>query len=137
MYKHSHLGVYAVIENSGDQILLIKKARGPYTGLFDLPGGSMEEGELLEETLIREIQEETGMEVVEIRQLGAKSIRYDYRTVDGAAQLRHIGILYHATVEGTLKTDGDGQDSNGAQWFDKSALTSSNATPFVLVAIQA
>ena len=57
---HSHFGVYAAIfRNKQREILLIKKARGPYTGRWDLPGGSPEINELLEETLIREIKEET------------------------------------------------------------------------------
>ena len=37
----SHKGVYGIIRK-GNQILLIRKARGPYTGLYDLPGGSPE-----------------------------------------------------------------------------------------------
>lgn len=54
MRHASHLGVYAVIPSADSKsVLLIKKALGCYTGLYDLPGGSMDEGELLEETLQR------------------------------------------------------------------------------------
>ncbi len=36
-----YTGVYGVyIQNA--QILLIKKARGPYRGMYDLPGGGIE-----------------------------------------------------------------------------------------------
>ena len=34
--RHTHLGVYAAIRRDG-RFLLIKKTRGPYTGMFDLP----------------------------------------------------------------------------------------------------
>ena len=55
----THFGVYGSIVKDG-KILLIKKSRGPYTGLYDLPGGSQEQGESHLETLKREIMEETG-----------------------------------------------------------------------------
>ncbi len=40
MKEYKQLGAYGiVIENN--KILLIKKAKGPYEGLLDLPGGTM------------------------------------------------------------------------------------------------
>lgn len=54
-----HRGIYGIIRREG-KILLIRKKRGPYTGLFDLPGGSPEKGESEERTLARELEEETG-----------------------------------------------------------------------------
>lgn len=38
MNKKIYIGVYGIILNEG-KILLIKKARGPYKGMYDLPGG--------------------------------------------------------------------------------------------------
>ena len=59
--RHTHhLGVYALIfSEDQSEILLIEKSRGPYKGLYDLPGGSLEPGENLEQTLVREVKEET------------------------------------------------------------------------------
>ncbi len=75
MNHTSHVGVYAVILNpQGDRILLIRKARGPYTGLLDLPGGSVETGETVEEALEREVGEETSCCVFFKRLLGAYHI---------------------------------------------------------------
>ena len=68
-----HKGVYAIIKND-NQILLIKKARGPYTGLFDLPGGSPEKDEAPEQTLIREVKEETNCDVASCTFLEEKTI---------------------------------------------------------------
>ena len=59
----AHFGVYGSIIKD-DKILLIKKARGPYTGMYDLPGGSQEKGESHADTLKREIKEETGCDVI-------------------------------------------------------------------------
>ncbi len=135
MFKHSHFGVYALIlDDSNKKILLIKKARGPYTGLYDLPGGSPEETELIEETLERELLEETGCNALNYTQLGGFSTRYSYHKDGEDALLRHLGIIYRVEISGTPKTDSDGQDSHGCVWLDLSEINSANATPFVLTA---
>ena len=36
--------VYGIIRNACNQLLVIRKRRGPYSGRFDLPGGSPESG---------------------------------------------------------------------------------------------
>ena len=57
-----HFGVYGLVFNlDHSKILLVKKTRGPYTDLFDLPGGTPESGEDFSETLERELQEEIGV----------------------------------------------------------------------------
>jgi ADP-ribose pyrophosphatase len=55
----THFGIYGAAVKNG-KILLIKKTRGPYTGMYDLPGGSQENGESYFDTLKRELKEETG-----------------------------------------------------------------------------
>jgi len=65
---HSHFGIYGYVKKD-DSILLIKKARGPYKGMYDLPGGGPEENETNEETFIRELKEETGLDVISHRKL--------------------------------------------------------------------
>jgi ADP-ribose pyrophosphatase YjhB (NUDIX family) len=134
---HSHFGIYAIIANSNNQkILLIKKARGPYEGRFDLPGGSIENSELLEECLAREIKEETGCEIVNFKQIETISSFFDYQNSDQEdCHLRHIGVLYQAEISEVPKSHGDGEDSNGCIWRDINSLDSSNSTPFVLWAI--
>ena len=54
MKEHRHLGVYGLVVRD-NKILLIKKVSGPYDGLLDLPGGSLEFGERPIETLKREL----------------------------------------------------------------------------------
>ena len=48
--EHKHLGCYGLLME-GNKILLIKKKTGPYDGLLDLPGGSLDFGETPEATL--------------------------------------------------------------------------------------
>lgn len=52
MIKYTQLGVYGVLVKN-DKVLLIKKARGPHTGKWDFPGGSIEFGEEPYEALKR------------------------------------------------------------------------------------
>lgn len=68
MKEHQHIGCYGLFIKN-EKILLIKKKTGPYDGLLDLPGGSFEFGETPEETLKREFQEETGLEVTKYHYL--------------------------------------------------------------------
>ncbi len=52
MIQHTHFGCYGIL-TLGDCIALIRKARGPYTGLLDLPGGKPEFGEHPDAAVIR------------------------------------------------------------------------------------
>jgi len=55
------IGAIAV---AGDQILLIRRGRGPAGGQWSIPGGRVELGETTAEAIVREMAEETGLEVM-------------------------------------------------------------------------
>src|ERR1700686_3317294 len=57
-----YLAVSAAIFRDG-RVLIVRRARPPAHGLYTLPGGGVELGETLEEAVIREVREETGLEV--------------------------------------------------------------------------
>jgi inorganic pyrophosphatase len=131
----THFGVYGrIIDNN--KILLIKKIRGPYTGLYDLPGGSPEKGESYAETLIREIKEETGCDVAEYKNEQSKSIVFSDFTRESCeiGVLQHRAVLFDVTISGKPQTKGDGLDSGGAVWIDIDELNEDNATPYALIA---
>ncbi|MCK4437998.1 NUDIX domain-containing protein, partial [Candidatus Bathyarchaeota archaeon] len=59
-------GVAGIILD-GDSVLLSIRGKPPSEGKWGLPGGAVEVGETVEEALIREILEETGVKVRPIR----------------------------------------------------------------------
>jgi len=60
--------VTGIIRNEKGEVLLCKmpKKRGAYPGQWAIPGGGIEEGEKIRETLVRELREEVGLEVADI-----------------------------------------------------------------------
>ena len=135
MNETRHLGVYGLIINNG-KILLVKKARGAYTGKYDLPGGSIEHGEKPIETLKRELMEETGTIIKNINLLVADSVVVEWSHHDITESLHHIGIIYEVNIiEGDIKEDADGLDSLGAIWYDINDLSKNIISPLTYNAL--
>jgi len=57
-----YVGVGAVIVDAG-RVLLVKRKYEPLAGRWSLPGGAVEVGETLEESIVREMSEETGLDI--------------------------------------------------------------------------
>ncbi len=131
--KSTHVGAYGLIIKN-NKIALIKKARGGYTGLLDLPGGGIEHDETPEETLKRELMEEAGVTVNDYKLLTATSRTFTWKVDDNLEEdLHHIGILYKVDViEGEVKVEADGLDSNGCNYYNISDLKVSELTPFTI-----
>ncbi len=74
---HRAFGCYGIIGNS-NSLVVIKKNGGPYINRFDLPGGSLEDGEKLLDAVKREVNEETGLVVEDSAQIGITSFKYPW-----------------------------------------------------------
>ncbi len=61
--KHPFLTVDAIILCDDDSIILVKRKNSPYKGFWALPGGFVEYGETVESAVLREVKEETGLEI--------------------------------------------------------------------------
>ena len=67
--RRPEVGVGAVAVHDG-ALLMVRRGRGPGAGEWSVPGGHVEMGETLHEAIVREVAEETGLEVVVDRYLG-------------------------------------------------------------------
>ena len=104
--------VGAVVVRDG-QILLIRRGRGPAQGQWSVPGGRVEFGETLQEAVIREVAEETGLDVVCGEYIGhVERIAEDYHYVI-------LDFWADALSDGPLVA---GDDAAEAAWIDLSEL---------------
>ncbi len=67
------LAVDAVIQMEDGNIIFIQRKNPPFQGQWALPGGQVEVGETVEEAIIREVREETGLNVKVVRLIGVFS----------------------------------------------------------------
>ena len=137
MKEYKHLGTYGIIIKD-EEILLITKVSGPYDGKLDLPGGGIEHTETPRETLDRELMEEINGTVknATLLDVTATNIKWEMEE-DLWEDLHHVGILYSVELENDkLKSDADGLDSEGANWYDIASLNENELSPFAKVAIQ-
>jgi ADP-ribose pyrophosphatase YjhB (NUDIX family) len=119
--KRPIVGLGAVVI-SPQGLLLIKRGNRPRMGAWSLPGGAQDLGETINEGIIREVKEETGLdvEVLEIvdvvdlinRDLDGR-IKYHYTLIDACV----------VVTGGTLKAGSDAMD---AQWFSMTEITGLN-----------
>jgi len=136
MQFHRAFGVYGIIGDA-TSLVVIKKNGGPYINRYDLPGGSLEDGEPLDQAITREIMEETGLTVLQAQQLGITSFRYPW-VYEQWTMNQHIAVFYQITqttgnVAETV-AQFEGQDSLGARRMPLAELTLANASPLVLKA---
>jgi 8-oxo-dGTP diphosphatase len=106
------IGVGAVVVHD-NKVLLVRRGQAPLKGEWSLPGGAVELGETLQQGVVREVLEETGLQVVPIaiievldritRDEGTGRIQYHYVLVDFACRM----------TGGTLS---GGSDAEDARW---------------------
>lgn len=102
------MGVGAVVIHE-DRVLLIRRGKEPMRGRWLIPGGTVELGETLQEALVREVAEETGLRV-EPRDV---VLVFDRIQRDGGRVSYHYVIVDYACdyVSGTLRAGSDAQDA--------------------------
>jgi ADP-ribose pyrophosphatase YjhB (NUDIX family) len=62
-YPANPIAAVGAIVFKGESVLLIKRAREPSAGQWSIPGGKIELGETLAGAAVREVEEETGIEI--------------------------------------------------------------------------
>src|SRR4030066_725693 len=86
----------AIIPFDENKILLIKRNTIPFKGYWALPGGRMDLGETIEQTIIREVKEETGLDVAIVRKIG----EYHEQGVQGGVEYDYYPACFLVKVVG-------------------------------------
>ena len=90
----------AIITFPPDKILLIKRATVPFKGYWALPGGRVDLGETVEQTIVREVKEETGLDVAVVSKVG----EYHEQGVQGGVEYDYYPACFLVkTVGGEIK----------------------------------
>jgi 8-oxo-dGTP diphosphatase len=97
------------------QVLLIERGFEPFKGCWAFPGGFMNMDETTEQCAIRELEEETGLRVTDVHQIGA------YSKVDRDPRGRTITVAYLAIIDAPAEVSGQ-DDAAKAKWFPIDAL---------------
>lgn len=98
------------------KVLLARHTYGAGKGMFIIPGGYVNFGEIPEETLVREYQEETGITVKAGKLIGMRFSAKDWYAVFEA--------IY---VEGEARSDGDENDQ--VVWMDPQEALANESVP--------
>ena len=104
-----------ITKEANAKVLLIQRGDEPYKGCWAFPGGFMNMDETTEQCAIRELEEETGLKVNEVHQIGA------YSKVDRDPRGRTITVAYLAIIEKPVSVVGQ-DDAAKAEWWPLSAL---------------
>ncbi|HXG83474.1 MAG TPA: NUDIX hydrolase [Pyrinomonadaceae bacterium] len=92
----------AVVTNEKGEVLLLDHVFRPFSN-WGIPGGFIEAGEQPEKAVIREIREETGLQLKNVRLVRARTAG------------RHVEILFRAEASG--RAEAKSREINRAEWF--------------------
>lgn len=104
-----------ITKDTDAKVLLIQRGDDPYKGCWAFPGGFMNMDETTEQCAIRELEEETGLKIVELYQIGA------YSKVDRDPRGRTVTVAYLAVIDKLSPVIGQ-DDAVQAEWWPLTSL---------------
>ena len=141
MKEFKQLGAYGLIVKDG-KILLIRKFGGPYDGKLDLPGGTIAFGEKPAQTLKIELEEETGIEILNYELFDANSVTFKWAYKENILlKVHHIGIFYKVLdyknkIKKEVNINNINDDSLGANWYHISKLNKNELSMIVILELE-
>ena len=113
-YKYPRPAVTAdcivITREAEPKVLLIQRGDQPFKGGWAFPGGFMNMDETTEQCAIRELEEETGLRLSNVHQIGA------YSKVDRDPRGRTITVAYLAIIDEPIAVTGQ-DDAAKAEWW--------------------
>ena len=123
-YKYPRPAVTAdcvvITREAEPKVLLIQRGNMPFKGGWAFPGGFMNMDETTEQCAIRELEEETGLRLSKIQQIGAYSKVLALQATKGRADRdprgRTVTVAYLAIVDEPIAVTGQ-DDAAKAEWW--------------------
>lgn len=110
--------VHTVISNNKGEVLIIQRSKknDVLPEYWDIPGGTLEDGEDPSQGAIRETKEETGLDISDVRLFFQKS------NVDTAKNKQFVTLVFHAkTSESNITVNPEEHDTYA--WIDPSNIS--------------
>jgi ADP-ribose pyrophosphatase YjhB (NUDIX family) len=115
-----------------DSILLVERGRQPLKGFWSLPGGVLELGEQLGDAIVREVKEETGLDVQPVSVV--EIFERIMRDKEGKPEYHYVLVDYMCKVTGGELAAGD--DSSKVEWVKRKDLAALKLTEGTLPVIE-
>lgn len=124
-YPISPIAGVAAVVFSGEDILLVRRGNEPSKDMWGLPGGVVELGEGVEDAVVREVEEETGILIQPIKLLSV----FDSIVRNDEGRVRYHYVLCEYLCEavgGELHASSDVSD---ARWMPLEEISSLEMNP--------
>jgi 8-oxo-dGTP diphosphatase len=126
------VGVGAVVID-GTKVLLVRRGNEPLKGEWSLPGGALEVGETLQQGVVREVFEETG---VTVAPAGVIEILDRIVKDEESGRVRYHYVLIDFACRVTGGTPRVGSDADEVLWVDRAALEEYRLAPITVRVIE-
>lgn len=112
------MAVGAVVVKDG-ALLMVRRGTEPNKGLWTIPGGRVEKGEYLNDAVVREVKEETGIDIQVKELLGILEVVGD----------PHYVILDHVAIPIGSADITPGDDADEVRWVPVEEVANLDCTP--------
>jgi 8-oxo-dGTP diphosphatase len=126
------VGVGAVVID-GTKVLLIRRGNPPLKGEWSLPGGALELGETLQQGVVREVFEETGLTVAP---LGLVELLDRIIQDEESGRVRYHYVLIDFACRVTGGSPLAGGDADEVRWVERAALDQYGVAPITVRVIE-
>lgn len=116
--------VGALVHDADGRLLLIERGSEPHRGRWTLPGGRVEAGESLEQAVVREIREETGLDVSVGAEVG--------RVLIPSGNVMFDVVDFTCTLVDPTAEPVAGDDAADVRFVDAAALRDLPCTPTLI-----
>lgn len=121
----------AIVVNDASQVLLHRRSDN---SLWSIPGGSMEIGESILNTVVREVREETGFDVRPIRVTGIYTDPANVVAFSDGEVRQQFSICFYCIITGGELAVSD--ESTEVRFFDPAEIVGLNMSPSIRLRIE-